>query len=152
MSEKPDDLGFLLHEALEQLKWDTDPSLVAAHVRRLNVDLPREDEFSVVCGWLGNCELVHKLDQTQTPSDSRKTYQVPDLLIIFRSQNGITPVLVEVKSNKHKKLSFQPDYLERLRNYGKALNLPVLIAWKHLEPDKRIRGAMQGSHTAALAG
>lgn len=130
MSENPEDLEFLIHEVLEQLGWDADPSEVAASVRRLNVGLPKEDEFSVMCGWLGNCEIVHKLDQTQTPRTSSQTYQIPDLLIIFRLKNGPMPVLVEVKSYKDNKLSFRQDYFERLRNYGKALSLPVLIAWK----------------------
>lgn len=132
MMGKPGDLEFIVHEALEQLKWDADPSEVATRVRRLNVGLSCEDEFSVMCGWLGNCDLVHKLDQTQTPRSSRQTYQIPDLLIIFHSKNGCIPVLVEVKSHKDKKLSFRQDYFERLRNYGKTLNLPVLIAWKRL--------------------
>ena len=67
MPEPPEDLEHLVHEALTQLGWGADGKRIAARIWRLNIGLPREDEFSVVCGWLGQCELIHKLDQRQTP-------------------------------------------------------------------------------------
>ena len=45
----PPDAERLIQSVLAELGWDADASTVAARVRRLNVGLPREDEFSVVC-------------------------------------------------------------------------------------------------------
>ena len=129
-SPKPDDLEQLIHEALEQLGWGAEAGQIAARIWRLNVGLPREDEFSVVCGWLGCCDVIHKLDQKQTPEKSTEIYQVPDLLAIFNVKGKQVPVLIEVKSKKDNTLSFRPDYMERLRQYANVLSLPILIAWK----------------------
>ncbi|HEV8341624.1 MAG TPA: restriction endonuclease [Candidatus Binatia bacterium] len=130
MTEPPEDLEHLVHEALTQLNWGADAKRIAARIWRLNIGLPREDEFSVVCGWLGQCELIHKLDQKQTPRQSFNSFQVPDLLAIFRVQTRRIPVLIEVKSKKDKILSFRPDYYEKLKNYADSVGLPLLIAWK----------------------
>lgn len=37
-----------------------------------NVGLPCEDEFAVICGWLGRCRLLCKLDPQQILTASRK--------------------------------------------------------------------------------
>ena len=85
----PQDGERLIQSVLAELGWDADASTVGTRVRRLNVGLPREDEFSVVCGWLGNCLLLHKLDQHQLPISSRTEFQVPDLLafLLRRAQD-----------------------------------------------------------------
>ena len=62
MTDTPDDLARLLHETLETVGWDADASDIARQVKRLDIGLPMEDEFSVVCAWLGGCEIIHKLD------------------------------------------------------------------------------------------
>lgn len=131
MGKTPTDLEQLIHEALSQLGWDADAAQVAARLWRLNQGLPREDEFSVVCGWLGKCELIHKLDQKQTPKESAQKYQVPDLLSVFRVGERRVPALVEVKSSKDNVLSFRPDYRDKLCAYAELLKLPLLVAWKH---------------------
>lgn len=82
-SEKPKDVERIIHEALEKLGWDTEPNKIIERVKRLNLGLPAEDEFSVLCGWLGQCNLIHKLDQQQYPVTSKDEYQVPDLLAEF---------------------------------------------------------------------
>lgn len=131
MKDKPSDLERLIHESLEQLGWAADATAIAERVNRLNIGLPLEDEFSIICGWLGQCNLVHKLDQQQYPTRSNETFQVPDLLASFNVRGaGNTTVLIEVKSFKKNVLSFRPDYVSRLKTYGKMLGLPVLIAWK----------------------
>src|SRR5437899_4236167 len=130
MTEPPEDLAHLIHEALTQLSWGADAKRIATRIWRLNIGLPREDEFSVVCGWLGQCELIHKLDQKQTPRQSSNSFQVPDLLAIFRLKTRRIPVLIEVKSKKDNILSFWPDYYEKLKNYADSVGLPLLIAWK----------------------
>lgn len=126
----PADLERVVHEALEQLGSQADASKIAKRVARLDIGVPREDEFSVICGWLGCCDLIHKLDQTQTPLHSGDTYQVPDLLAVFTKDGAKIPVLIEVKSKKDQTLSFKPDYLNKLKRYAEAVNLPLLIAWK----------------------
>ena len=110
---------------MEQLGWGVEAGQVATRIWRLNVGLPREDEFSVVCGWLGCCDVIHKLDQKQTPDKSCEKYQVPDLLAVFNVKGKQIPVLIEVKSKKDKTLSFRPDYLEKLSNYANVLKPPL---------------------------
>ena len=126
-----EDVARLIHESLEQLGWDINPNEIAELVLRLNQGLPAEDEFSILCGWLGRCSLIHKLDQHQHPKISSTHYQVPDLLACFELGNEKITVLIEVKTNKKNKLSFTPAYYEKLSRYGELLNLPVLIAWKN---------------------
>ncbi len=125
--EPPDDIERLIQEVLTELGYSGDAAAVARKVKRLNLGLPAEDEFSVICAWLGRCRLVHKLDQAQAPLSSRDTFQVPDLLAAFE-EGG--PVLIEVKSKKSPKLSFRPDYLGRLQAYAALVGRPLLIAWK----------------------
>jgi Holliday junction resolvase len=126
----PPDAERLIQSALAELGWDVNAPTIAAKVRRLNVGLPREDEFSVVCAWLGKCLLLHKLDQHQLPISSRKEFQVPDLLAFFATQSDRSPVLIEVKSRNAQTLSLKPDALDKLNNYANLLRLPLLIAWK----------------------
>lgn len=131
MKDKPPDLERLIHESLEQLGWSADITSIADRVHRLNIGLPLEDEFSIICGWLGQCNLVHKLDQQQYPTTSKDIFQVPDLLANFNVRGaGNTSVLIEVKSCERNVLSFRPDYVSKLRAYGQLLGLPVLIAWR----------------------
>lgn len=126
----PVDGARLIQDVLTELGWDADAATVADGVRRLDIGLPVEDEFSVVCAWLGKCQLLHKLDQQQVPVTSKQEYQVPDLLARFSTQANKSPVLIEVKSKKDKLLSFKPDYLKRLQNYADLVGMPLLIAWK----------------------
>lgn len=125
------DAARLLQDAIAELGWSADPTALARLVQRLHIGLPREDEFSVVCAWLGNCELLHKLDQQQVPVSSRERYQVPDLLAKFSTQTQPVPVLIEIKSKNAWTLSLRPDYLERLQNYASLVRMPLLIAWKY---------------------
>ena len=121
----------LIHEALEQLDWSGDARALAERVSRLGLGLPAEDEFSALLSWLGNCRLVHKLDQYQSPQSSKGNYQVPDLLTIFSHDGHDIPVLIEVKTSNDRSLNWKPQYYEALRRYGEILGLPVLVAWKH---------------------
>jgi Holliday junction resolvase len=130
VDERPDDLHRLIHETLEALGWDADAAAIAEQVKRLDVGLPAEDEFSVLCSWLGKCELLHKLDQHQIPRRSEKAFQVPDLLAHFSTQSDRHPVLIEVKCRSSNTLSFRPDYLARLQRYADLVGMPLLIAWK----------------------
>jgi len=110
--------------------YDADAAAVAEQVRRLDIGLPIEDEFSVLCAWLGKCQILHKLDQHQVPIGSKQRFQVPDLLAKFSTQTNKSPVLIEVKSKKDKLLSFKPEYMGRLQNYADLVGMPLLVAWK----------------------
>ena len=128
--EAPPDLPRLIQDVLAELGYDAEAAAVAERVRRLDIGLPVEDEFSVVCAWLGRCQLLHKLDQHQVPIASKREFQVPDLLAKFSTQTCKSPMLIEVKSKNDKLLSFKPDYLKRLQNYADLVGMPLLVAWK----------------------
>ena len=123
----PEDLDRLIQDALADLGAEADAAALARKVALLNLGLPAEDEFSVICAWLGRCRLVHKLDQLQTPTTSRHLYQVPDLLADFDPHGAM---LVEVKASQKEKLSFTADYHRRLTAYAALIGKPLLIAWK----------------------
>ncbi|SHM63267.1 hypothetical protein [Phytopseudomonas punonensis] len=124
------DRSRVLHEALEQSGWEN-PEEVIQRVKRLDLGLPAEDEFAVICSWLGKCSLVHKLDQQQIPRSSRETYQVPDLLAVFNTTNNQYRVLIEVKTKKEENLTLRAKDRDKLLKYGEILGLPVLFAWKY---------------------
>lgn len=126
----PPDLPRLIQDILAELGYDADAAAIAERVRRLDIGLPVEDEFSVLCAWLGKCQLLHKLDQHQVPLTSRLDFQVPDLLAKFSTQTTNLPLLIEVKSKKDKLLSFTPEYMGRLQNYAALVGMPLLVAWK----------------------
>ncbi len=126
-SSSPDDLHRLIQEVISRLGYKTNAAAIARGVRRLNYGLPAEDEFSVICAWLGKCRLVHKLDQQQAPLTSRSEYQVPDLLAAF---DGSGTFLIEVKACNDQTLSMKSDYYRRLRAYGELLDRPLLVVWK----------------------
>jgi len=107
-----------------------DADEIVKKVQRLQIGLPAEDEFSVILGWLGRCQLVHKLDQSQFPPESQSLYQVPDLIAVFDYHGRSIPVLIEVKTDKDATLSWPPDYRERLQQYADTLRLPLLVAWR----------------------
>ena len=123
----PEDLDRLFQEALADLGAEADAAALVRKVALLNLGLPAEDEFSVICAWLGRCRLVHKLDQLQTPATSRDLYQVPDLLADFDPHGAM---LVEVKACQKGKLSFTADYHRRLTSYAALVGKSLLIAWK----------------------
>lgn len=50
----PPDLPRLIKDVLAELGYDADAAAVVELVRRPCVGLPIEDEFSVVCAWLGS--------------------------------------------------------------------------------------------------
>jgi Holliday junction resolvase len=120
----------LIFEAAEQLGW-SNPGEVAEFAKRLEQGLPAEDELSVVFHWLGQCRLVHKLDQFPYPPGVWEQYRVPDLLAVFDVRGQHYPVLIEVKTSVDNTLSWKPDYLSSLERYAGLLGLPLLVGWKH---------------------
>lgn len=123
------DRSRILHEALEQCGWENADQVVQ-RVLRLDLGLPAEDEFAVICSWLGKCSLVHKLDQQQIPKSSKETFQVPDLLAVFNTDNNQYRVLIEVKTKQDENLTLRAKDRERLITYSELLGIPILFAWK----------------------
>lgn len=119
-----------LSRAIAELGSAADPKALLERVRQLQRGLPAEDEFALLLSWLGNCSIVHQLDQLQIPPDSKHAYRVPDLLAVFRYKGREIPMLVEVKSAAKNQLSWRPDYYGALRAYAHRLNMPLLIAWR----------------------
>jgi Holliday junction resolvase len=126
----PPDLPRLIQDVQAELGYDADAAAVAERVERLDIGLPVEDEFSVVCAWLGKCQILHKLDQHQVPIASKQDFQVPDLLAKFAPQTNRSPVLIEVKAKKDQLLSFKPEYMKCLQNYADLVGMLSLVAWK----------------------
>jgi hypothetical protein len=52
-NQAPDDIERLIQEVLSELGYSGDAASIARKVKRLNLGLPAEDEFSVICAWLG---------------------------------------------------------------------------------------------------
>ena len=125
-------LDWLISEAIQQLGLDADSGAVTERVRRLQVGLPAEDEFSVLLTWLGRCRLVHKLDQRQSPRSSRESWAVPDLVAVFDYHGHELPLLIEVKTTRFNNncLSWRPAYRDAMVRYADMLNLPLLVAWR----------------------
>jgi Holliday junction resolvase len=131
MDAHSQDFARLFYEAIQQLGAGADSAAIIERVRRLQLGLPAEDEFSLILSALGRCRTVHKLDQFQSPRQSSKELQVPDLLAVFRHKDRDVPVLIEVKSEKEQTLSWRSDYKDALDAYARAVRLPLLVAWKH---------------------
>ncbi|MCF7816562.1 MAG: hypothetical protein K9M54_01670 [Kiritimatiellales bacterium] len=127
----PGVLEHLVYEALSELGWHADAKRLANRIACLHIGLPREDEFAVVCSWLGRCVLIHKLNQHVAPKNSSDTFRIPDLLAVFRVDGKEIPVLVEVKSKQSRTLSFRHDYYAGLKRYADTVRLPILVAWKY---------------------
>ena len=115
----------VMFEAAQQLGW-SNPTEVAEFAKRLEKGLPAEDELSVVFHWLGQCRLVHKLDQFPYPPRVWERYRVPDLLAVFEIGGRPHPFLIEVKTSSDDRLSWKPGFLSSLRNYADLLGLPLL--------------------------
>lgn len=119
----------LLYEAAERAGWKDAPAIVE-RIRGLQRGLPAEDQLSVILHWLGRCKLVHKLDQAQYPSASRRQFRVPDLLAVFEHGSQDIPVLIEVKASKTSRLKWSRSYLQALQAYSQLVGIPLLVAWK----------------------
>src|SRR6266498_2023257 len=122
----------MMYEACEKVGITTSLTMEKAieRFKALERGLPAEDEFVTLINWLGKCELIHKLDQEQTPLSSRDQYQVPDFFAVFNVNERKIPVLIEVKSTKNTNLKWSEKYFEKFKRYANLLNLPLLIAWK----------------------
>lgn len=122
-------------QLFHQLHHTASPDALTKEAKRILGATAPEDEFMAIATWCGRCSLIHKLPPDKYPSEADKMYKVPDLFVVFEHEGRSIPALVEVKSTYTSlkpgplvlaKLS--PFYRRRLRNYGKLLGLPVLVA------------------------
>jgi hypothetical protein len=58
-TEDTEDVARLIQDILVELGHGADVKAVAARVKALDRGLPAEDEFSVICSWLGQTRLIH---------------------------------------------------------------------------------------------
>ncbi len=127
---KISDSAYLVREAIARLGNNENPDKIAAEVRRLEIGLPLEDEFQVICQWFSQCNFIHKLDQNDPINQKTEEFQVPDLLASFTVKGKIVPVLIEVKTKQKQRLKFKESYFQRLVKYSENLGIPLLIAFK----------------------
>lgn len=96
--------------------------------------VPVEDELSVIFNWLGQCRLVHKLDQSLNPLRALDRFRVPDLFAAFEVEGVTIPSLIEVADWPSGGIpSWEPVYIESLQRYADLLGLPLLIALKYVD-------------------
>jgi hypothetical protein len=58
-----DDVARLIRAVSADLGYAANPAEVARRVRGRERGVPAEDEFGLICAWLGQRRLLHKLDQ-----------------------------------------------------------------------------------------
>jgi len=107
------------------------PDALSKEAERILGATAPEDEFMAIATWSGRCSLIHKLPPDKYPPMTDKTYKIPDLFAVFEYEGRSVPTLIEIKSTYIPKRPFAKlslSYRQRLRNYGKLLGLPVLVA------------------------
>jgi len=122
-------------QLFHQLHHTASPDALSKEAERILGATAPEDEFMAIATWGGRCSLIHKLLPDKYPPRADKIYKIPDLFAVFEYEGRSIPTLIEIKSTytperpgplRVAKLS--PSYRQRLRNYGKLLGLPVLVA------------------------
>ena len=123
--------GHVLVKAAEELNWKFDDvDKFTRRVQHIEYGLDAETEFAAIVSWLGNCHLVHRLDQTSFSSQRNCSVRIPDLVVVFENYGVQFSALVEVKSERKDQLTITEEYLQSLEKYSELFNLPMLIAWK----------------------
>lgn len=125
-----DDKARLIQQAVSELGWTADITLLTQRIQQINGGLVQEDEFIYILNWTGKCSLIHKIDQFQMPLDSKGEYTIPDLFVLFNLNGIIKPFFIEIKTTEKNRLSWTEKYFRGLVNYGVKAGIPVLIAWK----------------------
>jgi hypothetical protein len=118
---------------LHNTTYDLDT--LSKEAKRILESTAPEDEFMAIATWSGKCSLIHKLAPDKYPITADKKYKIPDLFAVFEYDGKSFPVLIEVKSRYNsqipgplRKAKFSPNYRQLLKNYGKLLGLPILVA------------------------
>lgn len=132
MKDKKIQEAKLLYDIIEKHPrlFETKPEELINKLEQLKRGLPLENEFISLALWLGNCSLIHKLDQNQMPKWTKDHFQVVDLFAVFRHKEKLVPVLIEVKSTQEPKIKFSENYYRKIKAYAHLNKLPLLVAWK----------------------
>lgn len=118
-------------KAMEECGYSVDdPDSFIRRVKNTEYGLSSEVEFATLLRWLGACPFVHRLDRESFADSTEATWAVPDLLAVFRSDQGGCSAAIEVKTTKGRTLRFRPDYLARLKAYADLIAQPLLLAWR----------------------
>lgn len=125
------ELAHLVLEALSQSGHSpSDPKRFVQRLQHVEYGLSAETECAAVLAWLGNCAIVHALDQGGYTSAMLGDIQIPDLLCVFRKEDQELRVLIEVKSTEGLSLRWNNEYHGRLQRYAGLLQIPLLLAWR----------------------
>lgn len=123
--------GHTIVKAGEAVDWNfNDPDSFIKRVQSIEYGLSAETEFAAIVSWLGQCSLVHKLEQDYFTSLPGSEWSIPDLFCVFEHAGEQCPVLVEVKTRKQQRLVMRTSELDSMRRYSDLHSLPILIAWK----------------------
>ena len=121
-----DEIIYTAYDALAELGGvPFDKRQFVDRFKALDRGLPSEDEFIALSVWMGNCEIIHKLDQRGYPEDFKNRYEIPDLLAVYRYNDISIPVLIQVKkinlarpeSITQQKLKFSEKYSADNKNH-----------------------------------
>lgn len=92
----------------------------------------KEDLFFSLWSSLPWVSLIHKLDETQLPEQSKEKYQVPDFTVLFETYKKTdVPVFIETKSVPGKKIkltNIQDKQVNGIKKYGKVFSIPYYYA------------------------
>lgn len=117
--------------AVELSGSDEQLKLVLRRALQLDYGLSPEEEFRALSTWMGQCALIHPLDQKRHRNEAGEEYAIPDYLAFYRVNDQLYPVLVEVKSVKGREsVSMTGKYYDRLLRYADTVHLPILVACK----------------------
>jgi hypothetical protein len=125
-----DEQARLLQRVFLELGWNADPVKIRNRIAALHGGLIQEDEFIYLLHWLKNVSLVHKLDQSTLPKQSKNDFTIPDLSVFIDIDGMPRPFLIEIKTSQDSKLSWSKKYYNGLKRYGELMGVPVLVAWK----------------------
>lgn len=107
-----------------------DGEAIVERLKRIRAGFVPETEFFAVVSWLGNCAGIFRLDQTPMPIEENLMIRAPDFLAFSKRNEQLVPLLIEVKKSDDEKLVWSEAYLQSLTTFARALNLPLLVAWK----------------------
>lgn len=118
-------------KALEECDYDIpSPDAFVRRVQHVDYGLSAEIEFAAILRWLGVCSLVHRLNEDAFNEPPSTSWEVPDLLAVFKSGDASCSAVIEVKTTSKNRLRFRTDYLARLQAYADLVSQPLLLAWK----------------------
>lgn len=124
-------LSHLVLKALASGDYNVqDDERLLNRLRHVDYGLSAQKECAAVLAWLGNCVLVHELEQEGYSSPGIGGVQIPDLLAVFSHGDTTLRTVVEVKSSDELHIPWTTEYQNKLAAYGRLVEMPVLLAWR----------------------